>query len=211
MQFKLKKSYRLTSMVLAMALSTSQAFAQEETDEEKDAKDKDSLYKTITITAQKRESDIQKTPISVTAMSGEVMSQIGIETMEDFQFFSPGITITNDSMAIVNIRGIGTSAFGVATDPSSTIYIDGIYQPRPTTGYQDMFDVERLELLRGPQGVLFGRNSAGGTLNIISKAPTDDFEGSVGLTLGSYNKQTLTGTFSGGLSENTRGRVHPPQ
>jgi len=207
MNFKLKKSYRLTSMILAVALSSTQAFAQDEIEEEENAKDKASLFNTITITAQKRESDIQKTPLSVTAISGDVMDQIGIDTMEDFQFFAPGITITNDSMAIVNIRGIGTSAFGVATDPSSTVYIDGIYQPRPTTGYQDMFDIERVELLRGPQGVLFGRNSAGGTLNIISKEATEDFEGTIGLTVGNFNKRSLSATFSGGLSDNTRSRV----
>ncbi len=180
---------------------------QNKTTKEKNTIKKETLYETIQITAQKREASIQATPLSVTAISGDVLEQMGVTNMDDFQFFAPGITITNDSMAIINIRGIGTTAFGVATDPSSTIYIDGIYQPRPTTGYQDMFDVERLELLRGPQGVLFGRNSVGGALNIISKGPTDDFEGSVGLTLGRYNKQTLTGTFSGGLTENTRGRL----
>jgi len=168
---------------------------------------KDTLFEVIKITAQKRESSVQSTPLSVTAISGDVLEQMGITNMDDFQFFAPGITITNDSMAIVNIRGIGTTAFGVATDPSSTIYIDGVYQPRATTGYQDMFDVQRVELLRGPQGVLFGRNAVGGALNIISKGPTEDFEGSVGLTLGNYNKQSLTGTFSGALTDTTRGRL----
>ena len=221
MEYKLKTIYPLSALTLAMALSSGQSFAAEaqvnsdndqtetktaQQTEEKVAR-KDTLFETIQITAQKREASIQSTPISVTAISGDVLDQMGITNMDDFQFFAPGITITNDSMAIINIRGVGTTAFGVATDPSSTIYIDGIYQPRPTTGYQDMFDVERLELLRGPQGVLFGRNSVGGALNIISKAPTDDAEGTVGLTLGSYNKQTLTGTFSGGLTDNSRGRV----
>ncbi len=204
MKSKTKNKYNLTCIAIALSLSMSNIFSQEESKDDKNKKD--DLMNVITITAQKRESNIQKTPISVTALSGEVMDQIGIDNLEDFQFFTPGITITNDSMAIVNIRGIGTSAFGVATDPSSTVYIDGIYQPRPTTGYQDMFDIERVELLRGPQGVLFGRNSAGGTLNIISKAPTEDFEGAIGLTYGSFNKKTFTGTFSGALSENTRAR-----
>ncbi len=212
MKLTLKKIYPLSALTLALSLPFMQAYAEEV---EKKAEDKitkkvakkETLYETIQITAQKREASIQSTPISVTAISGDVLEQMGVTNMDDFQFFAPGITITNDSMAIVNIRGIGTTAFGVATDPSSTIYIDGIYQPRPTTGYQDMFDVERLELLRGPQGVLFGRNSVGGALNIISKGPTEDFEGSVGLTLGSYNKQTLTGTFSGGLTDNSRARL----
>jgi len=133
----------------------------------------------IVVTAEKREESLQDVPISVSALSGDQIEAIGISTIEEFQFFVPGVTITNDAMAIVNIRGIGTSAFGVGTDPSSTVYIDGVYMPRPTTGYQDMFDVERIELLRGPQGVLYGRNSSGGSLNIFSRGASEEFERSV--------------------------------
>lgn len=159
------------------------------------------------VTAQKRESNLQDTPISITAMTGETLQAIGVSNIEDFQIFTPGVTITNDSMAIVNIRGIGTSAFGVATDPSSTVHYDGVYIPRPTTGYQDMFDVERVELLRGPQGVLFGRNSAGGTLNITSKAPSDEFELRTGLTIGNLNRRSFGGAVSGPVTQRTRGRL----
>lgn len=165
-----------------------------------------SLLEEVIVTAQKRESNLQDTPLSISALSGDTMEKIGIDTIEDFQFFVPGITVTNDSMAIVNIRGIGTSAFGVATDPSTTVHIDGIYQPRPTTGYMDMFDVERVELLRGPQGVLFGRNSTGGTLNIVSKMPTEEFEGALRVTAGNLDKLAVDGTISGPLSEKVQAR-----
>lgn len=161
----------------------------------------------IIVTAERRESSLQDTPVSVTAMSGDTMEAIGIRNLEDFQFFVPGISVTNDALAIVNIRGIGTSAFGVATDPSSTVHYDGVYIPRPTTSYQDLYDVDRVELLRGPQGVLFGRNSAGGTLLITSRAPSDEFEGTVSLTLGNYDRRTLSGTVSGPLGEGVRGRL----
>lgn len=161
----------------------------------------------IVVTAEKREENLQNVPISITAMSGETLTATGISNVEDLQFFVPGVTITNDSMAIINIRGIGTSAFGVATDPSTTVHYDGVYISRPTTSYQDMFDVERVEVLRGPQGVLFGRNSAGGTLNIISKLPTKDLTGTLGVTLGNYGKQNLSGTISGSLSEGARARL----
>lgn len=161
----------------------------------------------VVVTAEKRETNLQDTPVSITAATGETLQAMGVATIEDLQLFTPGITITNDSMAIVNIRGIGTSAFGVATDPSSTVHYDGVYIPRPTTGYQDMFDVERVELLRGPQGVLFGRNSAGGTLNITSKAPTRELEGVISATLGNYDRRTFSGTVSGPLGERVRGRL----
>jgi len=195
---------QITKFTLAsscsLAVLTSASFAT--------AADQDEgLLEEVIVTAQKREASMQDTPISITALTGDMMEAVGIRTIEDFTFFVPGITVTNDSMAIVNIRGIGTSAFGVATDPSSTVQIDGVYQPRPTTGYQDMFDIERVELLRGPQGVLFGRNSTGGTLNIISKAPSDELEGALGVTFGNFNKRTFSGTVSGPLSDNVRARA----
>ncbi|UTW59462.1 TonB-dependent receptor [Kordiimonas sp. SCSIO 12603] len=193
------KSIKLLSSCALLTLSST-AFATEKSNQ-------DGLLEEVIVTAQKRESSLQDTPVSISALSGDVMAAIGIRNIEDFTFFVPGITVTNDSMAIVNIRGVGTSAFGVATDPSSTVQIDGVYQPRPTTGYQDMFDIERVELLRGPQGVLFGRNSTGGTLNIISKAPTDEWEGALGVTLGNFNKRTFSGTLSGPLSDKVRARA----
>lgn len=161
----------------------------------------------IIVTAEKREENLQSVPVSVTAMTGEALTATGISNVEDLQFFVPGVSITNDSMAIINIRGIGTSAFGVATDPSTTVHYDGVYISRPTTSYQDLFDVERIEVLRGPQGVLFGRNSAGGTLNIISKMPTEDLTGALGLTVGNYEKRSLSGTISGPLGAGVRGRL----
>lgn len=161
----------------------------------------------IIVTAEKREENLQDVPIAVTAVSGETLIKTGISNVEDLQFFVPGVSVTNDSMAIINIRGIGTSAFGVATDPSTTVHYDGVYIPRPTTSYQDMYDVERLEVLRGPQGVLFGRNSAGGTLNIISAMPTRELSGTFGITLGNYDKRTFSGTIAGPLGEQVRARV----
>lgn len=200
MTVNLKHIVPLMGTTCLLALTSGNALAQQLNDD-------NILLEEVIVTAQKREASLQDTPLSISALTGNMLDKIGIRTIEDFTFFVPGITVTNDSMAIVNIRGIGTSAFGVATDPSSTVHIDGIYQPRPTTGYQDMFDVERLELLRGPQGVLFGRNSTGGTLNIISKAPTDEFEGAIGATFGNFSKRTFSGTISGPLADNVRGRV----
>src|SRR3546814_15135526 len=118
---------------------------------------------------------------SVTAMTGEALTATGISNVEGLQFFVPGVSITNDSMAIINIRGIGTSAFGVATDPSTTVHYDGVYISRPTTSYQDLFEFARIAVLLGPQCFLFGRIYAGGTLNIISKMPTSNFNFVLGL------------------------------
>ncbi len=154
----------------------------------------------VIVTAEKREAALQDVPLSITVMTGEDIVNKGISTIEEFSLFVPGLSLINDSMAIVYIRGIGTSAFGVATDPSTTVHYDGVYIPRPTTTYQDMFDIERIEVLRGPQGVLFGRNSTGGTLNIISKRPSDELEGALGFTYGNLDKTIFTGTVSGPIA-----------
>lgn len=185
---------------IALVLATGSAWSQQVSRNEEGLDE-------IIVTAEKREESLQKVPVSITAMTGEALAATGISNVEDLQFFVPGVSITNDSMAIINIRGIGTSAFGVATDPSTTVHYDGVYIARPTTSYQDLFDVERIEVLRGPQGVLFGRNSAGGTLNIISKMPTADLSGTLGLTLGNYGKRTLSGTIAGPLSDRAGLRV----
>lgn len=187
-----------SAMFTVLALAPAPGFAQSTAPE---------ALEEVVVTAEKRETNLQDTPVAVTAVTGETLRALGVSTLEDLQVFTPGVTITNDSMAIVNIRGIGTSAFGVATDPSSTVHYDGVYIPRPTTSYQDMFDVERIELLRGPQGVLFGRNSAGGTLNITSRAPTSELEGILSATLGNYDRRTFSGSVSGPLGERIRGRL----
>jgi len=193
---------------LAQAETPSSAGEEKQTSEHSSTNPQNRMrVEEVVVTAQKRETNLQDTPVSITAMSGETLRAIGVSNIEDFQLFTPGITITNDSMAIVNIRGIGTSAFGVATDPSSTVHYDGVYIPRPTTGYQDLYDVERVELLRGPQGVLFGRNSAGGTLNIASKAPSREFEAVTGVTIGNFKRRSFSGTVSGPLTERMRGRL----
>ena len=188
------------ALTLALASVPGSAWAQAQTQAP-------AALEEIVVTAERRETNLQDTPVAVTAITGDTLRALGAATIEDLQVFTPGITITNDSMAIINIRGIGTSAFGVATDPSSTVHYDGVYIPRPTTSYQDMFDVERIELLRGPQGVLFGRNSAGGTLNITSQAPTATLQGVVSATLGNYDRRTFSGTVSGPLGERVRGRL----
>src|SRR3546814_18580515 len=87
----------------------------------------------IIVTAEKREENLQSVPVSVTAMTGEALTAHGISNVDDLPFFVPGVSITNNSMATINLRGIGTSAFVVATDPSTTVPYAGVYLSRPTT------------------------------------------------------------------------------
>src|SRR5216684_4818939 len=155
----------------------------------------------IIVTAQKREESIQKVPISLTAIEGENLHFRGVEDLTDLQFQVPGLHYGNDTGAgqQVAIRGVSlTNADAFIEAPVAT-YVDGIYQVRsfrsPTLG----IDLKRIEVLRGPQGTLFGRNATGGALNIVLEEPTDEFHGKFRTGVGSYGLAKVEGVTSGPL------------
>ena len=143
----------------------------------------------ITVTATKiGTTDLQSTPIAITAISSEALERAVAKDIRDIAHITPGLTISeNTGSAQVIIRGIGTNNVNTGSDPSSTIHVDGVYFARPSSGFNNFIDVERVEVLRGPQGTLYGRNSVGGTVNIVSKSPSLD-ETRVKLQLTSGNE-----------------------
>ena len=146
-------------------------------------------------------SDVQSTPVAITVLPARTLEQLGVETVEGLAGIVPGVTISQHTgLAQVTIRGIGTnSTFG---DPSSTVHLDGVYLGRPAMVFADFLNVERVEVLRGPQGTLYGRNSVGGTINIVTRQPTNTLETSVRLTAGNYDKLRAEGAVSGPLIKN---------
>lgn len=145
------------------------------------------------VTAQKREENIQDVPIAITAFSASKLDALGINTIEDLPNITPGLTITNAAgFNVAYLRGIGTDAFLPGADNSVPFYIDGI----PLVGGQGSIDtlgrVTRVEILKGPQGTLFGRNATGGAINIITPDPTDNFSADVGLEYGNYAQRKAT-------------------
>ena len=160
-----------------------------------------SLSERVTVTATKTgAADIQATPIAVTALSARTLEQLGVQTVEGLAGFVPTLTISQHTgLAQVTIRGIGTNVVLAGADPSSTIHLDGVYLARPSMVFMDFLNVERVEVLRGPQGTLYGRNSVGGTINIVSRQPTNALETSARLTAGNYEKLRAEGAVSGPL------------
>ena len=147
-----------------------------------------SLAESVTVTATKTGiADVQSTPIAVTVLPATALEQMGVHTVEGLAGVVPTVTMSQHTgLAQVTIRGIGTnSTFG---DPSSTVHLDGVYLGRPAMVFADFLNVERVEVLRGPQGTLYGRNSVGGTINIVTRQPTNRLETSVRLTAGNYQK-----------------------
>ncbi|HKY20509.1 MAG TPA: TonB-dependent receptor [Vicinamibacterales bacterium] len=146
------------------------------------------IMQEIIVTAQKREENVQDVPISVQAFSSDVLEARGVSDSLDLPKISPGLVISQIAgFSITYIRGVGTDAFIPSADASIATYVDGVYFPFQQSLVQSFGAVERIEVLKGPQGTLFGRNSTGGAINVITKDPGHDFEGSIDTGYGLFN------------------------
>ncbi len=162
----------------------------------------------VTVSAQKRAENIQDVPISITAFTGDFLEETGIRTVGDVSRITPNFTISTSSQLTnqrITIRGIG-SVGNNAIEPSVGVFIDGVYYPRPGSVIGQLLDIETFEVLRGPQGTLFGRNTAAGALNITTRNPSQEKEGMFEFSYGDYDAMELGAVVSGGLSESVSGR-----
>ncbi len=159
------------------------------------------MLEEIIITAERRQASLQDTAISVSAFSGEDLARAGIETSEHLAGITPGLQIQRDVIGKVVIRGVGAENFTVAGDPGVAISADGVYLARSSVSIFDLFDLERVEVLRGPQGTLYGRNATGGAINFIANKPTDELQVAVSGDVGDFNKRRLEAALSGPLVE----------
>lgn len=185
--------------ILALAAP---AFAQDSADS---SEEENRLGGTIVVTAERRATDLQETPLSIVAMTDEMIEAKGIEDLQDLARYTPNLSITptrgggNNSSNFV-IRGIGGGG-GATGERGVGLYIDGVFMPRTAGAVLRVMDVERVEVLRGPQGTLFGRNSTGGAIRVFSQQPTNEFEGYAKLTLGNNGRHDLIGMLNFPLTE----------
>jgi len=158
----------------------------------------------VVVTATKTgEESLQEIPSSISVVSEDELQESGANNIEDLVQQTPGLGITrNGAASRIYVRGIGTNLDFIGSDPSVTIHVDGVYQSRTTTALDDFVDVERVEVLRGPQGTLYGRNSIGGTINIISKLPEAELKRKVILELGNEGQHRFSASVSGALNQN---------
>ncbi|HMB72459.1 MAG TPA: TonB-dependent receptor plug domain-containing protein, partial [Gammaproteobacteria bacterium] len=159
----------------------------------------------IVVTAERRETSLQQTPISVIAFSAETMEFKGIETLEDVASFTPNLDIkgsrgNGNSSPTYQIRGLSGGG-GATGERAVGMYIDGVYMPRTTGPFMNVLDIERIEVLRGPQGTLFGRNSTGGAIRVFTKRPSPEFEGYVELGAGNFGRADLNAVVNVPLSD----------
>ena len=151
----------------------------------------------IVITAQKREQNLQDVPISVVAVSGELISEEGYGELTDITSTLPNVTVNQGALGdVLFIRGVG-SGFNIGFEQSVATFIDGVYFGRGLQSRNAFLDIERVEVLRGPQVTFFGNNAIAGAMNIITKNPSDEIEGSATLSW-EDGTDTLKGEFAAG-------------
>ncbi len=162
----------------------------------------------VVVTAQKRAGNLQDTPIAISAVTGDAIEKLNIDDIGAIAAANPSLVYSEaGGEAQLYIRGIGSNIFNIGADQSVATHIDGVYTGRANMGLTQFLDIDRVEILRGPQGTLYGRNATGGAINIISRAPTDEFEGYVSGLVGSFDRIDVRGAVSGPITENLSGRL----
>lgn len=166
----------------------------------------------IVVTAQFRSQKLQDTPLAITAVNAAMLEARSQTSVEQVAGQAPNVTLTpqgqqNGSGLIAFIRGVGQTDFNFALEPGVGIYVDDVYIPTLTGSLLDLMDLDRVEVLRGPQGTLSGRNAIGGAIKLFSTKPQGNGKGSVQATYGSYNRVDLRGYFDLALADNLFMRV----
>ena len=195
----LKKKLIAQAVTSALVLTSFGAFAAEEANEQ----DNQSNIEVLTVTAQKRVQNILKVPVTVSTISADLIEETGSTLLSDIDKFIPGFDFGASSMtqAGITMRGITSPGISVGGDPSSATFYDDVYMPRAAQNIL-FADMARIEVLKGPQGTLFGRNAAMGVVNMVPNSPQQDFEGFVKATLGSDKLQRYEAMINIPLTDN---------
>jgi outer membrane receptor protein involved in Fe transport len=165
----------------------------------------------IIVTAQKREQSLQDVPIVVTSLNQEALNNAGVKDIKDLQILTPGMTVTSttsEASTTVRIRGVGTVGDNPGLESSVGIVIDGVYRSRNGVGFGDLGELERIEVLKGPQGTLFGKNTSAGVVNIITAAPSFTPGYNAELTWGNFNTLGASASVTGPINDQVAFRLY---
>lgn len=164
----------------------------------------------VVVTAQRRTQSLQDVPIAIQVVDSTLIKDVAAENLGDLNGFVPGLVVSDNSptQPRYQIRGIQTGDFGVGTDPAVGVYVDGIYAARSGASLLAFNDVERIEVLKGPQGTLFGRNSAAGAISIVTRQPQDEFHSLLRVRFGEYGKQYYEGMLNTPIGEDFALRIN---
>ena len=200
----LKAMLCLGAGITALSTVAAPAIAQEET------QDESRTLQTVTITATKREQTLQDVPIAVSVVDDTTIERAVIVDLNDLQSIVPSLSVGQlQSSANTNfvIRGFGNGANNAGIEPSVGVFIDGVYRSRSGSQISDLPNIERVEVLRGPQSTLFGKNASAGVISVVTKKPQYEFGGVVDATVSNYNGYRLNGYVTGPITENLAGAI----
>jgi iron complex outermembrane recepter protein len=170
----------------------------------------DEGIETVTVTAEKRAENVQSVPMSISAFSGETLEQNNITNFGDLARLVPSLGISNannERNTSIIIRNVGTSGTNPGTEPDVGVFLDGVFIPVAAPVWTELTDISTVEVLKGPQGTLYGRNTPVGAVNITTKAPSQDAEGMIDLEYGNYGEMRATGFYGGGITDDLAGRI----
>ena len=166
---------------------------------------------TVVVTAEKRSEDLQTVPISIQAFTNKQLNDLGIKSSTDLSQFTPNLDIAlpagNGNQPIITIRGVGLNDYDTNNAGPNGVYLDEVYLSSPASQTFQAFDLERIEVLKGPQGTLYGRNTSGGAINFISAKPTDEFTGNFHAEYGAFGTYQLEGALGGQILDGLDGRI----
>ena len=166
------------------------------------------ILEEIIVTAEKREASVQDTAISITVYSGEELQNLEVRELQSLSAQTPGMAFSRaGGEAQIYLRGVGNNTFGIGVDPSVALHLDGIYLGRAQMGLGQFMDLERIEVLRGPQGTLYGRNATGGTVNIVTRGPSSEWEGYARGYYGNFDRKQGEIAIGGPITEATGVRL----
>jgi outer membrane receptor protein involved in Fe transport len=170
----------------------------------------DSRLEDVVVTAQRREQSVQDVGIAVTAVTGEQLADRGITSINDLERLAPSLNVIpqfGGGQAQFIIRGVGFADYATLNSPTVGVYLDEVAFPLPVMTQGQLFDVQRVEVLRGPQGTLYGRNTTGGAVNFVTNRPTDEFSAGITAEAGNYDHVRAEGFVSGPLGDELRVRL----
>lgn len=201
------------AVFVALAAMSVPAFAQDAAPAQQKQEEAKTLD-TLVVTAQKREEALQDVPIVVNVLSQEALQDAGVRDIKDLQTLVPGLTVTStqsEAITTARIRGIGTVGDNVGLESSVGVMIDGVYRPRNSVGFGDLGELERIEVLKGPQGTVFGKNTSAGVINVVTKRPDFVRSGDFEFTFGTYGAMGFSASFNTPVGEHNAFRISATQ
>ena len=199
-----KPQHRVLALAVFAALgSMGQAHAQEAASPP--ATEEPTTLATMTVTAQKREEAMQDVPIMLTALPEQLLQDTGVRDIKDVQLLVPGLHVsstTNEAQTTARIRGVGTNGDNAGLESAVGVVIDGVYRPRTGVGFGDLGPVERIEVLKGPQGTVFGKNTSAGVINVMTRRPSYSQSVDAEITAGNYGALGVSASYNDALGEN---------